>query len=141
MSSRLEESAGVLIRARALLEKARQVHPTSDELWMESAAVEIRAGSMAQAKTLLSRGLQVCPSSGRLLSASIWLEPRPARKGRAAEALRRSMDSPYVICTVARLFWDEGRYPQARDWFTKTVQAARSWGCLLYTSPSPRDRG
>ena len=128
LSSRLEESAGVLIRARALLEKARQVHPTSDELWMESAAVEIRAGSVAQAKTLLSRGLQVCPSSGRLLSASIWLEPRPARKGRAAEALRRSMDSPYVICTVARLFWDEGRYPQARDWFTKTVQAARSWG-------------
>ena len=128
LSSRLEERTGALIRARALLEKGRQAHPTSDELWAESAAVELRADSAAQAKTLLSRGLQACPSSGRLLSAAIWLEPRPARKSRAADALRRSADSPYVICTVARLFWDEGRYTQARDWFTKTVQAARTWG-------------
>ncbi|WFD18999.1 U4/U6 x U5 tri-snRNP complex subunit Prp1 [Malassezia caprae] len=128
LASRLEESVQASIRARALLEKGRQTLSTSDVLWAESAAVELRTGNMAQAKTLLSRGLQACPTSGRLMSASIWLEPRPSRKTRAAEALRRSGDSPHVICTVARLFWDDGKYVQARDWFAKTVQAARTWG-------------
>lgn len=128
LSSRLEESAHLSIRARALLEKGRQVLNNSDVLWAESAAVELRAGNAAQAKTLLSRGLQVCPTSGRLMSEAIWLEPRPSRKTRAAEALRRSGDSPHVICTVARLFWDDGKHIQARDWFSKTVQAARTWG-------------
>ncbi|WFD26003.1 U4/U6 x U5 tri-snRNP complex subunit Prp1 [Malassezia nana] len=128
LSSRLEESAHLSIRARALLEKGRQILPTSDVLWAESAAVELRAGNAAQAKTLLSRGLQACPTSGRLMSEAIWLEPRPSRKTRAAEALRRSGDSPHVICTVARLFWDDGKHVQARDWFSKTVQAARTWG-------------
>jgi len=128
LASRLEESVQASIRARALLEKGRQTLDTSDVLWAESAAVELRAGNTAQAKTLLSRGLQACPTSGRLMSASIWLEPRPSRKTRAAEALRRSGDSPHVICTVARLFWDDSKYVQARDWFAKTVQAARTWG-------------
>ncbi|CCU97446.1 unnamed protein product [Malassezia sympodialis ATCC 42132] len=128
LASRLEESVQASIRARALLEKGRQALGTSDVLWAESAAVELRTGNTVQAKTLLSRGLQACPTSGLLMSASIWLEPRPSRKTRAAEALRRSGDSPYVICTVARLFWDDGKHVQARDWFAKTVQAARMWG-------------
>ncbi|WFD02365.1 U4/U6 x U5 tri-snRNP complex subunit Prp1 [Malassezia obtusa] len=128
LSSRLEERQNLAIRARALMEKARKTHEKSDAIWAESAAVELRAGSAAQAKSLLARGLQACPASGLLWSASIWLEPKPARKTRAADALRRSGDSPYVICTVARLFWQEGKYAQARSWFDKTIAADRDWG-------------
>lgn len=127
-ASRWEETQHAVIRARALLEKARQTQPDSEAIWAEAAAVEVRAGRPAQAQALLSRGLQACPTSGLLLSASIWLEPRPSRKTRAAEALRRSGDSVHVICTVARLFWDDGKATQARDWFSKTVQSARQWG-------------
>lgn len=127
-SAALEEEHDAAIRARALLEKARQTHGQSEAIWAESVAVELRAGSVPQARTLLSRALQACPTSGRLLSMAIWLEPKPARKTRAADALRRSGDSAEVICTVARLFWDEGKDAQARAWFEKAVQAARHWG-------------
>lgn len=128
LSSRLEERAGHAPRARALLEKARKAHERSDVLWAESAAVELRAGSFAQAKSLLARGLQACPASGVLWTMSIWLEPRPARKTRAADALRRTGDHAQVICTVARLFWDEGKVAQARSWFGKAVAADRDDG-------------
>lgn len=127
LSSRLEEKEGLAIRARALLEKARLVHERSDLVWAESAAVELRAGAPGQAKTLLARGLQACPTSGLLWSESIWLEPPPARKTRAADALRKTGDNSQVICTVARLFWSEGKYAQARAWFEKGAHADRDW--------------
>lgn len=128
LSSRLEEKEGLAIRARALMEKARKSHEKSDEIWAESAAIELRAGSVPQAKSMLARGLQACPASGRLWSDSIWLEPKPARKTRAADALRRSGDNAEVICTVARLFWQEGKHAQARSWFDKALAANRGWG-------------
>lgn len=128
LSSRLEEHEKLAIRARAIMEKARLVHERSDQIWAESAAIELRAGSTAQAKSMLSRGLQACPQSGLLWSESIWLEPKPARKTRSADALRRSGDNAMVICTVARVFWSEGKYPQARSWFEKMVAADRDWG-------------
>jgi len=55
MASRLEEKAGVRIKARALLEKARNLNPKSEEVWLESVKVEERDGSGA-AKPMLSRG-------------------------------------------------------------------------------------
>lgn len=54
-------------------------------------------------------------------SQSVMFEPRQARKTRSVDALKKSNDSPYVICTVARLFWAEGRVEKARDWFKRAV--------------------
>lgn len=48
-------------------------------------------------------------------------EPRQARKTRSVDALKKSNDSPFVICTVARLFWAEGRVEKARDWFKRAI--------------------
>ena len=127
LSARLEERQGLAIRARALLEKARLAHEHSDVIWAEAAGVELRAGAPGQAKTLLARGVQACPTSGLLWSESIWLEPVPARKTRAADALRKTGDNAQVISTVARLFWDEGKYAQARAWFDKAANADRDW--------------
>lgn len=56
MASRLEESAGLRIKARALLEKGRTLNPKSDELWLESVKVEERDGSGAH-KPMLARGM------------------------------------------------------------------------------------
>ena len=56
LSARLEEKAGVTIKARSLLEKARLYNPKNEELWAESIKIEERAGGSQQAKSLLARG-------------------------------------------------------------------------------------
>ncbi len=45
LSSRLEEEAGLTIRSRALLERARLLNPQSSTIWAESILVESRSSS------------------------------------------------------------------------------------------------
>ncbi|KAJ3544729.1 hypothetical protein NMY22_g2667 [Coprinellus aureogranulatus] len=123
LASRLEEADNKSIKARALLEKARLAVPGDERLWAESVRVEERSGGTAQAKAMLARGLQECPSSGLLWSMSIWSEPRPMRKSRSVDALKKSADDPIIICTVARLFWQERKIEKAREWFRRAVKA------------------
>jgi pre-mRNA-processing factor 6 len=56
LAARLEETAGVTIKARSLLEKARLYNAKNDELWAESIGMEERTGGAQQAKSLLARG-------------------------------------------------------------------------------------
>ncbi|KAH8930393.1 hypothetical protein BT69DRAFT_1235003 [Atractiella rhizophila] len=129
LASRLEEQAGLTIKARALLEKARARNEKDEQLWLESIRVEERAGT-GQAKAMLARGLQECPSSGLLHTHAIWLEDRPQRKKRGVDALKRTNNSPVVVCTVARLFQAERKYDSARNWFSRAVGAGgdKDWG-------------
>lgn len=135
LASRLEEVDGKSIKARALLEKARLVNPANDTLWAEAVGVEERSGGTAQAKAMLARGLQECPTSGLLWSMAIWAEPRPMRKARSVDALKKSADNPIIICTVARLFWQERKIEKARQWFGRAVATdpdlGDSWGWWL----------
>lgn len=126
--SRLEESAGLAMRARAVLEKARAANPRNDVLWLESARVEARASAPAEHRRLVSRGLQDCPNSGLLWAESIFAEPRPSRKTRSADALKKTGDDARVLCAVAKLFWIEGKYEKARQWFQRAVEADPQWG-------------
>ncbi|GAA5937627.1 U4/U6-U5 snRNP complex subunit PRP6 [Sporobolomyces koalae] len=121
MASRLEENAGVRIKARALLEKARSINPKSEEVWLESVKVEERDQSGA-AKGMLARALQALPASGLLHSYSVWTEPRPTRKTRSVDALKKTNNAPPVLCTVARLFWAERKIDKARSWFERAVK-------------------
>ncbi|GAA5881181.1 hypothetical protein JCM16303_004830 [Sporobolomyces ruberrimus] len=121
MSSRFEEKSGVRIKARALLEKARSINAKSEEVWLESVKVEERDQSGA-AKGMLARALQALPASGLLHSYSVWTEPRPTRKTRSVDALKKTNNSPPVLCTVARLFWAERKIEKARSWFERAVK-------------------
>jgi tetratricopeptide (TPR) repeat protein len=56
LASRLEEKAGMGIKARAHLERARHYNPKNPELWLESIRVEERQGSTGQAKAMMARG-------------------------------------------------------------------------------------
>ena len=56
MSARVEEKAGHLIKARSLLEKARQCNPGNAELWLEAVRVENRAGLKNVAQGLMAKG-------------------------------------------------------------------------------------
>ncbi|SPO32205.1 probable pre-mRNA splicing factor prp1 [Ustilago trichophora] len=126
LASRLEEELGFTIRSRALLEKARIHNPGSEAIWVESIQVEIRASSQSQAKVLLSRALQVLPTSGLLWSLSIAFEPRSQRKGKMADALKKTNDNQHILSTVAQQFWLEGKPSQARKWFQRSVSGIQN---------------
>lgn len=128
LSSRLEERAGITIKARALLERARMQNPKNDDLWAESVKVEDRAGSAPQARTMLARAQQDCPSSGTLWSMAIWMASASERKSKGVDAVRKSNDSPLVICAVARLFWTERKIEKARQWFDRGIKADKDNG-------------
>lgn len=141
LSSRLEERAGLAIKARAIMERARHLNPKKDELWAESCAIEERAAGASstsasnsagplQAKNMMSRALQDCPHSGLLYAQSIWWELRPQRKARAVDALKKCNNDPRVIATVARLFWSERKLDKARSWFERACNADPDLGDL-----------
>ena len=110
------------MRARALLESARKKNPQVAELWLEAVRVEIRAKNKPAAQSLMASALHECPKSGILWSESIFMEARPQRMSRGLDALKRTDNSPFVICTMARVFWDTGKIDKARSWFQKAVQ-------------------
>ena len=57
--ARLEENAGALGRARALLEQGRLKNPGNDELWLAAIRTEQRAGNSKAAEALIAKALQV----------------------------------------------------------------------------------
>ncbi|KAJ2922650.1 hypothetical protein H1R20_g14434, partial [Candolleomyces eurysporus] len=125
-----EEDDGKDIKARAFLEKARLAVPKDERLWAESARVEERssgAGS-AQAKLMLARALQECPTSGLLWSMNLWAEHQPTRKFRSVDPLKKSSGDPLIVCTVARLFWQERKIKKAREWLRRAVKVDKDIG-------------
>jgi pre-mRNA-processing factor 6 len=58
MSSRLEESQDMVIKSRALLDKARGLNPRQEELWLETINIEQRAGT-GQEKNVLAKGKEL----------------------------------------------------------------------------------
>jgi len=56
LSAHVEEKAGHLIKARSLLEKARQCNPGTPELWLEAVRIESRAGLRNVAQSLMAKG-------------------------------------------------------------------------------------
>ncbi|KAJ3116004.1 hypothetical protein HDU96_010652 [Phlyctochytrium bullatum] len=122
LSSRLEEKAGLLIKARAILEKARLINPKDPDLWCEAIRVEFRAGNVPMAKAMIAKSLQECPTSGILWAEAILSEPRPQRKSRSFDALKKCENDPVVLFTIARLFWAERKIDKARNWFGRSVK-------------------
>lgn len=133
LASRLEEKAGIIIKSRALLEKARMQNPKNDILWRESIKVEERAANASgsgntQAKTMLARAQQDCPTSGILWDMAIWMESGSGRKGKSLDAIRKSSEHPVVQCAIARLFWQERKIEKARQWFGRAESADKDNG-------------
>lgn len=120
--SRLEEKAGVLVRARSVLDRARLAVPKCPELWCESVRVERRAGNITQAKKLMSQALQECAHSGLLWAESIWhLEARTHRRPRLVEAIEKVGNDATLYVAVARNFWAERKLSKAGSWFEKAI--------------------
>lgn len=114
LSSRLEESAGLRIKSRALLEKARLLNPKSEELWLESVRVEERDGS-GGAKGMMARGgfpalsarTQLMLDCSTTDSPDIWIAPLVLGLVRAA--------SNAQVAVGRRAQEDEQRRDRDRD--------------------------
>ena len=118
-----------------MLEKGRLLNIKSDVLWLEAVRVETRSQNQPMAKALLSKALQECSISGKLWSEAILMEARPQRKARSADALKKCENNPFVIITVARLFWAERKLEKAENWFKRATKLdgdlGDAWAWLL----------
>jgi len=124
LAARLEERAGIVVKARSILDRARLAIPKEPRLWVESVRIERRAGNAAAAQNLMARALQDVPpaSSGLLWAERIWhLEARTQRKPLALEAIKKVDNDPVLFVGVARIFWGERRLEKAATWFEKAV--------------------
>ncbi|ORY84329.1 pre-mRNA splicing factor prp1 [Protomyces lactucae-debilis] len=132
LASRLEEHDKKLIKARALLDRARLANKANERLWHESVKLELRGGFETQARALLSKALQECPRSGLLWSEQIWQEPKTKRIPRATDALHKCETDPYLVCTIARIFWSDRKLDKAKSWLQKAIKAdldiGDTWG-------------
>lgn len=134
-AARVEEAAGAVGKARAVLEQARQRLPKRDdlaeereELWLAAIRTEQRAGNSKAADALLAKALQELPAGGRLWAEAIASAPRPQRKTKSADALKRCDQDPAVIAAVANLFWQDRKVDKARSWFNRAVLLAPDVG-------------
>ncbi|GFH06287.1 TPR_REGION domain-containing protein [Haematococcus lacustris] len=82
---------------------------------------EQRAGNEKAAEAVLAKALQDCPTSGLLLSESIRMAPRPAQKAKSTDALKKNASDPYVLATIAELFWRNRKVDNARMWFKRSL--------------------
>lgn len=131
-AAKTEEVDGKVIRARALLDRARLLNKANQTLWYHSIQLELRSGQLAQAKSLIAKALQECPKSGLLWSEQILQEPKNARIPRATDALHKCETDPYLVSAIGRIFWDQRKYEKAGNWMGKAVKGdidnGDSWG-------------
>ena len=61
---------------------------------------------------------RVCLSLCLLWLMVVWTE---LRKTKQVDALRKTKDSPLVVCTVVRVLWVDRAIEKARDWFGRVT--------------------
>lgn len=120
--ARFEQSQGVVIRARSTLDKASIVNPKNELIWLERIRLELREGNTSQTSTLISRALQECPNSGLIWSERILLEPRLQRKNKILEGVKACENDAFILITVGRDFWQNGKFGKAKTWFERAIK-------------------
>ena len=68
----------------------------------------------------------------RVVEALLFASKGPLSELQLAEYLDSGANLPAIIETLSGEYRDRG---------INLIQVAGGWACLLYTSPSPRDRG
>lgn len=122
LHARLEEKTGVVIRARIILDRAALANKKNELIWLEMILLEKRQSNVRQATILVTKALQECPKSGLLWSQLIWLQNRLQRKGKIIDAVKACENDAYVLITVARDMWMNGK-PKAKTWFERAIKS------------------
>ena len=69
-SAYLEEKAGAIGKARAVLEQARLRNAKQDQLWLAAIRTELRSGNTKAADALMAKALQVSLHSTKLIETN-----------------------------------------------------------------------
>ena len=112
-----------LTKARAILEKGIAVNPANEVLNATLIAFEKKYGTAPTANRLLSKALEKLPTSGLILSLSIVLEKPSNRHAKALEAMKKNFNDPYIMTTIANLYFNEGDFSNARAFYEKALTA------------------
>lgn len=43
-------------------------------------------------------------------------EPKRTRKAKIVDAMKKGENNPYVVLSIAKIFWKEKKYEKARKW-------------------------
>lgn len=57
--------------------------------------------------------------SGELWSLAVENEPKRTRKAKIVDAMKKGENNPYVVLSIAKIFWKEKKIEKARKWFIK----------------------
>jgi pre-mRNA-processing factor 6 len=121
-------------RARAILDQARLLQPTGEDVWLASVALEVRAGASveddAMADVLLAKALQACPHSGRLALVRVMRAPRKEQSSLLRNLLERITNNAHLVRAGGLLFAHSGQVDKARTWLERATQLLPDWGDL-----------
>ena len=51
------------------------------------------------------------------------MAPRPSQKAKSTDALKKNASDPFILATIAELFWKNRKVENARGWFKRWVRA------------------
>ena len=49
-------------------------------------------------------------------SLAVENEPKRTRKAKIVDAMKKGENNPYVVLSIAKIFWKEKKYEKARKW-------------------------
>ncbi|KAN0018656.1 hypothetical protein ACTFIU_008585 [Dictyostelium citrinum] len=127
-ASRFEKRNNNFNRARALLEQAKLKNPTDDDIYLEFVRFEDSLGNRKQATTILALGIQASPKSGKLWAELIAMEPRHSQRNKCVDALNRCNNDPYVFTQVSKIFWMDGKFDKAKQWYQRVTTTFPEYG-------------
>lgn len=76
----------------------------------------------------LSKALQENPKSGELWALAIEMEPKNTRKAKIVDALKHNENNPWVIVSIARVFWKEKKFDKAKKWLERAIALDKNIG-------------
>jgi pre-mRNA-processing factor 6 len=48
-------------------------------------------------------------------------EPKRTRKAKIVDAMKKGENNPYVVLSIAKIFWKEKKYEKARKWMERSL--------------------
>ncbi|ODV77839.1 uncharacterized protein CANTADRAFT_54533 [Suhomyces tanzawaensis NRRL Y-17324] len=125
----------VLIKARSTLDRALLAIPDSEEIWNTKICLERRNNDLITARQLTNKALKILPSSSLIWYQYLSLITKSSqRKNAFLDALKATDNDSFILLSIGKFFWYEGKFSKARSWFERSLardnQNGDSWTWL-----------
>ncbi len=61
------------------------------------------------------------PKAGELWALAIEYEKKRTRKAKIVDAMKKCENDPWVVLSIAKLFWKDKKLTKARDWMERSL--------------------